>query len=201
MLQGMAASVRLHGMAYGGAAVGRLDDGAAIFVPGGLSSELVDVDVTERRKNFARGRLVRVLEPSNARIEPPCPHFLEGCGGCQWQHAAYDAQVAYKQAILADQLRRGAGIAEPPILEPVPSPNAFEYRNTAELHLSGGQIGFHKEGTHELVDVQRCPLVEPAIEAGIGVLRKMLPKLQDVSSIHLRSGPDALQAAFLSDQD
>src|SRR5439155_7145605 len=63
----MAAPVKLHGMAYGGAAVGRLEDGAAVFVHGALEGELAEIDVVERRKNFARGRLLQVLEPSKDR--------------------------------------------------------------------------------------------------------------------------------------
>jgi 23S rRNA (uracil1939-C5)-methyltransferase len=193
--------VRLHGMAYGGAAVGRLEDGAAVFVHGGLEGELVEVELVERKKNFARGRLVEVLEPTAARVEPPCPHFLEGCGGCQWQHASYEAQLAYKQGILADQLRRMGGIADPPLLPAVPSPFPFGYRNTIELHLGGRLLGFHREGTHELVDVVHCPLVEPAIDAAIGALRKVRSKLGAVSSLHVRNGVDALQVALIGAED
>src|SRR5438093_5317333 len=141
----MAATVKLHGMAYGGAAVGRLEDGAAVFVHGALEGELAEIEVVERRKNFARGRLLQVLEPSKDRIDPPCPHFKEGCGGCQWQHATYEAQLAFKQQILADQLRRTGGIAEPPFLEPVPSSQPFGYRNVAEFHVGSEGIGFHRE--------------------------------------------------------
>jgi 23S rRNA (uracil1939-C5)-methyltransferase len=201
MLTSMVARVKLQGMAYGGAAVGRLDDGAAVFVPGALEGELAEIDVVERKKNFARGRLLEVLEPAAARIEPPCPHFFEGCGGCQWQHASYDAQLRYKQQIVADQLRRMGGIADPILLDPVPSPNAFGYRNTAEFHIDNGAIGFHREGSHQLVDIVHCPLVEPPLDAALGVLRKSLSKLEALTSVHVRLGADAVQIALLSDED
>ena len=197
----MSERVRLHGMAYGGAAVGRLEDGAAVFVQGGLADEVVDVEVLERKKTFARARLVQVLEPAASRIQPPCPHFLEGCGGCQWQHAAYDAQLAYKQGILADQVRRMGGIADPPLLEPVASALPFGYRNTAEFHLSGRIVGFHREGSHELVDVVHCPLMEQPIEAALGALRKVRSKLAGISSVHVRNGLEALQLALISPED
>jgi 23S rRNA (uracil1939-C5)-methyltransferase len=188
-------------MAYGGAAVGRLEDGAAVFVHGGLEGELAEVEVVERRKNFARARLVEVVEPSAARVEPPCPHFIEGCGGCQWQHASYEAQLAFKQHILADQLRRGAGIVDPPLLDPVPSPQPFGYRNTAELHVAAGGLGFHREGSHELVDIVHCPLIEPPLDAALTLLRKSVRRLAQLTSIQLRNGQDALQLAFHSDED
>jgi len=188
-------------MAYGGAAVGRLEVGAAVFVQGALEGELAEVDVVERRKSFARGRLVQVLEPSAARVEPPCPHFLEGCGGCQWQHASYEAQLAFKQQILADQLRRGGGIAEPALLDPIPSPQPFGYRNVAEFHLGIGELGFHREGSHELVDVLHCPLMEAPIEAALGVLRTFRKRLPDVSSVHVRAGAEAVQLVLMCDDD
>ena len=188
-------------MAYGGAAVGRLADGAAVFVHGGLAGELAEVELVERRKSFARARLVQVLEPSQARVAPHCPHFLEGCGGCQWQHAAYQQQLADKQAILADQLRRLGGIESPPLLEPIASPQPFGYRNTAELHLAGSALGLHREGSHQLVDVRHCPLVEPPIDAALGVLRTFRSRLAGVASVHLRAGEDALTAALIAADD
>ncbi len=188
-------------MAYGGAAVGRLEDGAAVFVHGALPGELAEIELVERKKNFARGRLVQVIEPSKERIQPACPHFLEGCGGCQWQHASYEAQLGFKQQILSDQLRRVGGIADPPLLEPVPSPQPFGYRNSAEFHLADNELGFHREGSHELVDIVHCPLVEPPIDAALGVLRTFRPKLSAVSAIHVRNGPDALQVALITDDD
>ncbi len=201
ILQTVAVRVSLHGMAYGGAAVGRLEDGPVVFVPGGLQDETAEIAVLERRRNFARGRLLRVLEPAKNRTEPPCVHFREGCGGCQWQHATYGAQLAFKQQILADQLRRTGGIADPPLQEPVPSPQCFQYRNVAEFHLGPEGMGFHREGTHELVDIKSCPLVEPPIDAALGVVRTFRPKLDAVGSIQIRNGAGVLQITLVTDAD
>jgi len=197
----MAARVALHDMAYGGAAVGRLEDGAAIFVHGGLQGETVEVDVTERKRSFARGRLVEVLEAAPERVAPPCPHFLEGCGGCQWQHASYEAQLKYKQHILADQLRRAGHIADPPLQEPVPSPKPFAYRNVAEFHIGRKAVGFNREGSHELVDIKHCPLMEPPIDAALETVRAFRPKLAGIGSAQIRTGIDGLQVALMCDDD
>jgi 23S rRNA (uracil1939-C5)-methyltransferase len=197
----MAATVSLHGMAYGGAAVGKLEDGSVVFVHGGLAGETAEIEVLERRRNFARARLIRVLESSKYRTEPPCVHFREGCGGCQWQHATHDAQLAFKQQILADQLRRTGGVADPPLQEPVPSPQHFHYRNLAEFHLGPEGMGFHREGTHELVDIKSCPLVVPPIDAALGVVRTFRPKLDAVGSVQIRDGAEALQITLLTDDD
>jgi 23S rRNA (uracil1939-C5)-methyltransferase len=197
----MSERVRLHGMAYGGAAVGRLEDGLAVFVNGALPGELAEIDVGERKKNFARGTLIEVAEPVSERIQPPCPHFLQGCGGCDWQYAGYDAQLAYKQAILADQLRRMGGIADAPMLEPVASPLPYGYRNSAEFHVAAGRIGFHREGTHELINTLSCPLMEEPINTALTVLRNNRETLAGVRSVAIRNGSDALQLTFLMEDD
>ncbi|MBV9121016.1 MAG: 23S rRNA (uracil(1939)-C(5))-methyltransferase RlmD [Chloroflexi bacterium] len=198
----MGERVALHGMAYGGAAVGRLDDGAAVFVHGGLAGETVEVELVERRKRFARGRLVQVLEAAPGRVEAPCPHFREGCGGCQWQHATYDAQLGFRQVILADQLRRFGGIADPLLLDPVRSPEPFGYRVTAELHTRGGRVGFNREGSHQLVDVEHCPLLAEPLDVGLGVVRGFAARLPaSVESVQLRLGEGTMQLTLFAQDD
>ncbi|MHB8618324.1 MAG: class I SAM-dependent RNA methyltransferase [Chloroflexota bacterium] len=193
--------VRLHGMAYGGSAVGRLPDGAAVFVPRGLPGETVEVEVVERKRTFARGRLLEVLEPAAERVAPPCPHFLRSCGGCQWQQASYPAQLAYKRDILADQLRRAGGIADVPALDPFAAPAALGYRNTADFHVAGGAIGFHREGSHDLVDLSSCPLMEPPINAALAAVRSRRDRLGAIRQVGVRCGADALQVTLLSEDD
>ena len=91
-------------MAYGGAAIGR-HEGKAVFVPGGIAGEDVLVEIVEERPRYARGRLVEVVAASPDRVAPPCEHCGE-CGGCQWQHIAYEAQLRVKREIVRGQLER-----------------------------------------------------------------------------------------------
>src|SRR5947209_537187 len=90
-------------LAHGGAAIGRLGD-LVVFVQGAAPGERVRARITERRRTFARAVVVEILDAYADRIEPPCPAFRAGCGGCQWQFLAYPAQLMAKQAILRDQL-------------------------------------------------------------------------------------------------
>ncbi len=85
-------NVHLHALAFGGDAVGKTAEGITVFVPSGAPGDEVEVEVTERRKNFLRARLVRIVQPSPQRILPPCPYFGR-CGGCQLQHLDYAAQL------------------------------------------------------------------------------------------------------------
>src|SRR5574342_92833 len=95
----------LTNMTYGGAAMGRLPDGRAVFVPFGLSGEKVKVRLVEEKKNFARGEILQILESSPDRISARCKHFGE-CGGCHYQHIPYEKQLEIKTEILRAQLNR-----------------------------------------------------------------------------------------------
>ncbi len=132
-------TLRVESIAAGGDGVGRLD-GLAVFTPRTAPGELVDVVVTQRGR-MARGRLLRVLEASSARVSPACRHYdRDNCGGCQLQHLAIEAQLEAKQQIVQDAFAR---IAKRPIPKPdiVPSPKAWEYRSrlTLAMRWSGGR--------------------------------------------------------------
>ena len=136
-------ALQLTNIAHGGAALGR-HEGRVIFVPYALPGETVRVEITEDKGRYAFARLVDVLEPSLDRVAPPCPYFsLTGCGGCQWQHAAYEAQLRFKAEIVADQLTRIGSIADPPVHPTLPDGSGWAYRNHAQFHPApGGGLGF-----------------------------------------------------------
>ena len=92
-------AVTLTTLTYGGEAMGRLEDGRAVFIPFGLPGERVSVRLTDEKKNFARGEIVEILSPSPDRIEPKCKHFGE-CGGCHYQNLSYEKQLTAKTEIL-----------------------------------------------------------------------------------------------------
>src|SRR4030042_140402 len=97
--------VRIERLVYGGDAIGRLEDGRAIFVPFVIPGELVRLRLVEEKPRFARGELVEILEPSPQRVTPRCQHFTY-CGGCHSQHMNYPTQIEAKSAILKEQLVR-----------------------------------------------------------------------------------------------
>src|SRR5579863_10367101 len=112
--------MRLERPATGGA-VGRLDDGRVVFVRYALPGELVNVDVTEVTSKFSRGDAVDILEASPDRVISPCPYAHPGgCGGCDLQHASMSGQVSWKSTLVAEHLRRIAGV-EPPFTVREPS--------------------------------------------------------------------------------
>src|SRR5690606_22871626 len=71
-------------------------DGMVVFLDGAVPGDLVDAEIYRKKKNFLEGRLLRIITPSPHRVTPVCEHF-GCCGGCKWQHLAYEQQLAYKQ--------------------------------------------------------------------------------------------------------
>lgn len=166
---GRVIELELTDMAYGGAAVGRYE-GRVVFVPYAIAGERVRVEIVEEKKRYAQARLIDVLAPSPDRVQPPCPHFGPGpegpCGGCQWQHIAYPAQVRFKQAILADQLQRIGGFSDPPLLSPVPSPSPWGYRNQARFGVSpDGQLGYRAMNSQRIIPIRECHIIDPRLLA------------------------------------
>jgi 23S rRNA (uracil1939-C5)-methyltransferase len=148
---------------YGGECLGRLPDGRAVFVPLTLPGERVRVVLTEEKRRFARAELLEVVEASDQRIRPRCPHFTT-CGGCHYQHMPYEAQLAAKRDILVDQLERIGGIENPPVFETVPSPQPFNYRNHIQFQLSPlGHLGFFKHASDQVLEIQECHLPQDPI--------------------------------------
>lgn len=141
-------SVRIDSIAAGGEGVGRLPDGRVAFVHRTAPGDLAEVALVERKERWARGRLLRVLEPSPERREAPCP-FYARCGGCTLEHLPYDAQLRAKARIVADALTRIGGIpVEAP--EVVPSPAEFRYRNRVSFALRRAEHGRVEAGFHAL---------------------------------------------------
>src|SRR5690242_8664117 len=110
--------ILLTTLAYGGDAIGRLEDGRAVFVPFGLPGERVRIRIMEEKRGFARGELVEILEASPDRAIPRCKHFGK-CGGCHYQNLPYEEQRKVKREILRDQLTRIAKIENPPVQDTI----------------------------------------------------------------------------------
>jgi 23S rRNA (uracil1939-C5)-methyltransferase len=156
-------SLSLTAMAHGGSALGRYQ-GKVIFVPYGLPGEQVAVEILEDKRRFARARLLEIQTAAPNRVEPPCPFFGE-CGGCQWQHANYSAQLAFKAAILRDQLSRLGKFADPPVQDTIPSPDPWHYRNHVQFAVDRrARLGFRAAASRRIVPVDECLLLHPFLD-------------------------------------
>ena len=87
-------------------ALAREADGRVVMIEGAIPGERVEVELTTKKKSFARGHVTAVLEPSPDRVTPPCEYVAAGCGGCEWQHIAPDAQRRLRRDVVVDALTR-----------------------------------------------------------------------------------------------
>lgn len=152
--------VLITGLGHEGEGVGRLE-GIATFVPGALPGEIVEIEVTEKKKNFQRGLLKRVVNPSPARIDAPCSVFEE-CGGCQLQHMSYDASLAWKRKRVEDVLQRIGKLTGVKVQPVLGMDNPWRYRNKAQLQVGPGDLGYFSSKTNRLVPFDDCLLL-PAL--------------------------------------
>ena len=183
--------VDLHDMAHGGEAVGRLEDGRAVFVTGGIPGERVRVELTQEKKRFARGRLVEVLRVSPDRVEAPCP-WAGDCGGCQWQHIELDRQRALKREIVRGQLAHLARLEDAPVEETraVGDASGFGYRNHVVMSVDAeGRPGYYRAGSREVVAVDSCLVLHPLLREW----HEKLPPLEGVRRLELRVGTRTAQ--------
>ncbi len=184
--------VELNSLTYGGDALGRLPDGRIVFVPLGLPGEKVAIRLVEDKRRHARGEVVEILRPSPERVEARCRHYGT-CGGCHYQHLPYVAQLAAKQAIVAEQLERIAGISNPPVGQTIASPLAWGYRNFMQFHqTSQGALGLQKPRSNEVFPLQECHLPEEALNTTWPMLE--FEPIPGLDRIGLRAGAgDELQ--------
>ncbi|MCC7518012.1 MAG: class I SAM-dependent RNA methyltransferase [Verrucomicrobiae bacterium] len=164
--------VLIRDVAFGGAGVGTLLDGRAVFVPFTLAGERVGARVTRKKKGWAEAELLEVLEPSPSRVAPLCPVFGR-CGGCAYQHADGAEQLRIKAKQTRDALERIGGLKGLPEIRAEAAPSPWEYRNKITVHGGPrGEIGFFAADGRTVVDVARCVIANAAVNAELGRLRR-----------------------------
>ena len=147
--------------------------GRTVFVANTAPGDTVRARVDRTRGKVAFASLVEVLEPGPGRIAPPNPAFV-ACGGADFQHLSYQAQLAVKGEIVRDCLRRLAGIADPPAVTVAPSPAEWAYRSRAEWRHDPAldRFGYVEHGTHRVCDVVEDPMVVPELNVVLADLRE-----------------------------
>lgn len=154
-------SVRIDKLVAGGDGLARMDDGRVIFVPGVLAGEVVEVALSEEKRDFGRGRLISVIESSANRRIPPCPKVVEGCGGCDWQQIERRIQGQAKLAIVVEAYARTAKMEVAPQLRRLTE----DARRTTVRMVAGadGVLGFRAHESHDIVSVSECMVAHPLI--------------------------------------
>ena len=172
-------TVDIERMAYSADAVGHLPDGKTVFVAGAAPGDTVEIEIVDDRKTFARGKVVEIVEASPSRVEPASP-IDQLCGTAPWQHLSYEAQLAAKRANVVGALEHTAHFdterASKLVGACVASKRTWGYRNKLELGCGRNEagafvVGFHREGSAELVEAESSKLAHRQIEKAPKALR------------------------------
>jgi 23S rRNA (uracil1939-C5)-methyltransferase len=193
-------------LAAGGAGIVHID-GKTVFVDYTAPGDLVSFRITETRKTWARGELGEVLEPSADRRVPACPLYGT-CGGCSLQHLNYPSQLREKEGMLRDALIRIGGIACPPPVKTVPSPE-YGYRNRVQFHGVPGtnRPGFKARKSGKIVPLKDCPVADEGVRQALGGGRIAAPPgkrrftVYSRNGLLLREGRDGPAAAAFLDRE
>lgn len=190
-------TVTIERLVYGGSGLGRID-GKVVFIPLTLPGEIIEARIEESKKRYDKGLILRILAPSPGRIPAPCPHFGR-CGGCQWQHIAYQDQLSFKEDIFRETLARIAHVAGEKILPILPSPVAFGYRNRVRLHVKEDRIGFFAAHSYEIVEIEDCKIAHSLINRIIKDIKDALPlsSLQKLAGIEIMVSPEEVLGVLI----
>lgn len=161
-------TLTIEKLVYGGDGLARLE-GRVILVPFVLPGETVQVEIDRAKNDLWRGRLLEVLEPSPSRIVPECPYF-QRCGGCQYQHIDYAAQVEQKREILREALQRVGKIEFAGEIGTIAG-EPWQYRNRVQLHLQDGRVGYFGQHSRDLIEINHCPIASPKLNETIGKIQ------------------------------
>ena len=168
--------IKIEDAASEGKTIVRVDN-LVIFITGGVPGDVADLSIEKIKSNYAEARLVHLHSPSPYRIDPFCEHF-GSCGGCTWQHMAYEKQLQYKQRQVEDALIRLGKIENPVVLPILPAEKIRHYRNRLDFAFSNKRwltteeiatglpfdqpaLGFHvPKRFDKILDVDTCYLMD-----------------------------------------
>ncbi len=181
----MTETITIERMGYSADAVGHRADGKTVFVAAAAPGDVVEVEIVEEKPSFCRGRIASIEQPGACRVAPKWAEPA-AAGAAPWQHLSYDAQLDAKRANVAAALGRVAGFGEAAdeMVRPcLPSKRQWGYRNKIEMGAQWGangafNLGFHEEGSPEVMQALSCPLAHDSIARAPKALRGALRFLQ-----------------------
>ncbi len=141
-------------------------DGLTVFVALAAAGDTLRVVLTEIKGKTGFAEIEEIVEPSGDRVDPPCEYF-GNCGGCDFQHLNYSAQLRTKVAMIRDCISRIGKIDHQDEIVIIPSPAEFEYRLRAQWHVDprGRRIGYFRRNSRDLIDIERCRVLVPELQA------------------------------------
>ncbi|MEZ5345498.1 MAG: class I SAM-dependent RNA methyltransferase [Pyrinomonadaceae bacterium] len=166
-----------------------------LFVPLSAKGDRLLVELKQIKGKTAFAQIVEILEGADSRVDPKCVYFGE-CGGCDFQHLAYEAQLEAKVEIIRDSLRRIGKIDFGEDIPVIRSPEEYGYRLRSQWHLDANkkQIGYYKRQSHQIIDAASCPILDPPLERELNALRENIAwKEFSSETAHIEAASDGTE--------
>ncbi len=177
--------VRIERLTNQGYGIARLD-GLIAFIENAASGDVANIRVIEQKKGYLKCEIESLTIPSLDRIKPPCPYYAD-CGGCQWQHISYPAQLEAKRQIVCETLIRIAKIEPPREVEIIPCSNPYGYRRRLFFNARLGEnelfIGMLQKHSHKIVPIDSCLLAHEEINNWLTEIKKCLCDMPDKDNL------------------
>lgn len=148
-------------------------DDKVTFVPFSIPGDVLEIEITKEKKNYNEGKIVKIIKPSKNRVVPPCPYF-GGCGGCSYQMLRYEENLLEKQNNVINYFKKNGLLINPSIIK---NDRPYNYRNKITLKIVNRKIGYFKNNSHEIVEINKCLLAENKINEVI----KLIPSLNIIN--------------------
>lgn len=180
--RGALVELTIESMAPGGEAFARAGT-LPVFIGRGAPGDLARVELYDVRKNFAKGKIESLIKPSDDRAEPPCKLF-KVCGGCQWQHLAYEKQLEHKTGIVKQALVHIGGLDASVVKPCLGADDPLYYRNKVQFPVRNPQgsnrilAGYYKQDSHELVNIKHCPVQSAELDFMLETVKEVLEEYE-----------------------
>lgn len=138
------------------------------FIDKVVPEDIVEIELTKEKKKYNEAKLIKIINPSPLRIDAKCPYFSK-CGGCQFQNITYENTIKYKKEKIVNIFSKHKISIFPEVITNI---SPYNYRNKITLKVNNYKMGFYINKTHNLVEINKCLLANPAINASIPLIKR-----------------------------
>lgn len=139
------------------------------FVPFSVPGDILEIEIINSKKNYNEGKILNIISLSKDRVQSPCPYFGV-CGGCTYQMLSYDRSILEKQNNVINYFKKNNILIQPNLVE---NDNPYGYRNKITLKIVNKKIGYFKNNSHDIVEVDKCMLVNNKMNEVIKMLKTL----------------------------
>ncbi|MDD2724567.1 MAG: 23S rRNA (uracil(1939)-C(5))-methyltransferase RlmD [Methylovulum sp.] len=189
-------TVTIESLTHDGRGVAHVD-GKVVFIDEALPGEAVEFIYTDSRKDYAEGKVIKLLSRAEDRVDAQCPHYGV-CGGCSFQHVESSAQIRIKQGLLTEQFKRIGKVDIPELWEPLQGPH-WGYRRKARMGVkyvakkNRVLVGFREKRHQYLAEIDNCIVMHPLVGTKLVALGEMIESLtirEKIPQIEVAIGDD-----------